>query len=49
MYDWVRDSILKNVKDPDSLEIILASNMTPKQERFCLEYLIDLKRWGSDQ
>ena len=42
MYDFVKSSIIENAKDPHSLEIILVSNMTPKQERFCMEYLIDL-------
>ncbi len=42
MYDWVRKGIERNVKDPHNLEIIRASNMTPKQERFCWEYIIDL-------
>ena len=42
MHDFVRDLILEDAKDPYNLKIILASNMTPKQYRFCHEYLIDL-------
>ena len=42
MYDFVRNSILRNVKDQHSLKIILDSNITPKQQRFCMEYLIDV-------
>ncbi len=41
MYDFVRSSVMTDVKDPDNLAIILAANLTAKQQWFCMEYLID--------
>lgn len=42
MNAFVISLVLEDVKDPKNLQLILASNLTAKQQRFCMEFLIDL-------